>query len=674
VCSSRVELTNASLPFQASDRLVPSRVQVPHSSAGSSISPAGGSSGNNSSNTPQGERMGRRRSSASLSEHAAAARGLLASFLHHTHDDRSFIALDMDPEHACQQRWRSTVPEDVLVHSFSFLTPAELATVSTVSRSWSHASYEPSLWTHMDLSGLYLRVDDAFIIHLLGSRRFVHLKFLSLEGCSAITSKSIRAIMHFCPNLREIRLTDCRNISNPWLFVEMVKALPFLRRLELFGATREFGIVQAMQAARPKLDLGLFWLEYCAENGIKLNGSGLADCRYQDAFEGGGDDDQAAGRPGAPARVGGAAGAGQRGCWGRVKGRIIYASNFYHRGGNYPRTVLYSCENHSQQDFTDDSYHRCQVCEHLFAAPYKQSMRTEMICKVCFDRENLHNKKNWISLTDSTHIKQFGLTELVNKTVHVASRKNLPESLRSFGTTPCRLDYNLPEPLEIELEESPSPVNEESLGIIPRIGFVGLHAGSGLLDRDNVQEERKIPSPSGRNRPQRIDPGEVPLDTFVSVNGWRIDETVHRIRTQLRQASEQLNTRALLVYDSSHNIEVLADKRVILDGREGEEHMDLTVQAWAVALEIIYPVVIVMILSLHFSVLFYKQAVTTYTGETNYMSYIAPPSDGGMGALLVIIIALCVIVGIIIGAVLVYRFREQCERVRQHSNSMDSYY
>ena len=260
------------------------------------------------------------------------------------------------------------------MHSFSFLTPAELATVSTVCQGWSYAAYEPSLWTHMDLSGLYLRVDDAFVVHLLGSRRFVHLRYLSLEGCSAITSKSIRAIMHFCPNLRELRLTECKHISNPWLFVEMVKGMPFLRRLELFGCTREFGIVQPLLSSRPKfgLDLGLFWLEYVAENGIKLDGSALAKCRYEDRGGADEDDDEAAGaganpraRAAAAGRPAGAAaaagGQGQRGCWGRVKGRIVYASNFYHRGGNYPRHVLYSCENHTQMDFADERYHRCQV-------------------------------------------------------------------------------------------------------------------------------------------------------------------------------------------------------------------------------------------------------------------------------------------------------------------------
>jgi len=592
-------------------------------------------------------------------------------------DDHHFVALDIEANNggggagmvqaAAAPHWRSSVPEDVLVHSFSFLTPAELATVSSVSRAWSHASYEPSLWTHMDLSGLYLRVDDAFVIHLLGSgNRFAHLRFLSLEGCSAITNKTIRALMHYCPNLRELRLTECKHITNPWLFPELVKAMPYLRRIELLGVTREFAIVPAMQQARPKLDLGLFWLEYAAENGIKLDGSGLANCRYQ---EHGADEDEQGAAAAAPRA---AAGAGQRGCWGRVKGRLVYSSSFYHRAGNWPVSVLYSCENHSAQDFADPEFQRCQVCENLFARPWSRSMWTNLICKVCFDKENLHNKRNWIALSDGpSAVRGFGLTELVGKTVHVASRKNLPASLRSYGTTPCNLDYNLPEPLAAEVDEEDAAAEQQPM--IPRIGHVPLiqppvpAAGAGLglglaLPAGGRADGRRVSLGRGGRSSARIDPGEVPLATFVAGNGWRLDESIHRIRGQLKTAMEGLNTRALLVYDGSGQIEVLADKRVILDGREGEEAMDLTVQAWAVALEIIYPVLVVLILSLHFSVLFFKQNVWTWDGRTNYRAYIADPPAGGMGALVVILIALGVILAIAFGAFMVYRFREACER------------
>jgi hypothetical protein len=43
------------------------------------------------------------------------------------------------------------------------------------------------------------------------------------------------------------------------------------------------------------------------------------------------------------------------GCWGRVTGHVVYSSNqFYQRGGNYPREVLYSCVEHRDEDFKDE--------------------------------------------------------------------------------------------------------------------------------------------------------------------------------------------------------------------------------------------------------------------------------------------------------------------------------
>lgn len=504
-------------------------------------------------------------------------------------------------------RWAHAQPEDVFVHTFSFLTPAELARVSSVNRSWSHAAYEPSLWTHMDLSSMYTRVDDAFVTHLLGSRRFVHLRTLILEGCSAITNKSVKSILYFCPNLRELRLTACHHITNPWAIVELVKALPYLRTLEIFGVTKEFGIVPPILTHRPRIDLGLFWREYCAENGLKLDGGGLANCRYDEGAEDG---------PAMPA----AGGAGGRGCWGRVQGRIVYANDFYHRGGNYPLDVLYSCRNHAEQDFADPDYLRCHVCECLFSVS-GHSMWTDLICRVCFDETNLHSRKSWIPL-DASSVKEFGLSEVVTKTIHVASRKNLPVSLRSFGATPARLDYTLPDPPPRDLED------EEKEALVSH----------------------------------RIDPTDVPMSVFVGVNGWRVDETVHAIRGKLASAQSALNTRALLVYDANENIEVLADKRVILDGKEGEEHMQLTVQAWHQALEILYPILIVMVLSMHFCVLFVKQTQTTYNGVTDYTAYITSSGSDGLSSTMVLLIALIGVV-LLVGCIyLVYRFREQCER------------
>ena len=269
---------------------------------------------------------------------------------------------------------------------------------------------------------------------------------------------------------------------------------------------------------------------------------------------------------------------------------------------------------------------------------------------------------------------------MVSKTIHVASRKNLPVSLRSFGSTPCRLDYVLPEPLEAELEEDEQDEEEQALQALGRPIGAGAgaearhHRGLGLDEHEDDEQGGEEEEKSGlvsRRAPQRIDPSSVPMATFVAINGWRVDEAVHALRAQLRTAHKGLNTRALLVYDSAENVEVLADKRVILDGREGEEHMDLTVQAWHAALEILYPIVVVMILALHFSVLFAKQTRGEYDGKTNYSAYIATNPESSMSAVVVLIIAVVVFVALVIAVALIYRFREQCERVsdeQQHAH------
>lgn len=77
-----------------------------------------------------------------------------------------------------------------------------------------------------------------------------------------------------------------------------------------------------------------------------------------------------------------------------------------------------------------------------------------------------------------------------------------------------------------------------------------------------------------------IDPSNVPMPIFLQHNGWRVDDQVSQAKTIFRRAAKAKDTRALLVFDSKDNVEVLSDQRLILDGKDGEEHMQLTLQAW----------------------------------------------------------------------------------------------
>ena len=136
-------------------------------------------------------------------------------------------------------------------------------------------------------------------------------------------------------------------------------------------------------------------------------------------------------------------------CWGEVSGRLVLSSGVYHVPGNYPVQVLYSCEQHSDTDLSDARYHRCQVCEQLFVPA---SMYSEVVCNFCYDSENLSRRHHWIALTP-TAIREFGLSEVVGKTIRIAERKNLPITLLSFNTTPCNLDYSLPLPAQDDADD-----------------------------------------------------------------------------------------------------------------------------------------------------------------------------------------------------------------------------
>jgi hypothetical protein len=130
-------------------------------------------------------------------------------------------------------------------------------------------------------------------------------------------------------------------------------------------------VLSCCQAIRPAIGLGLFWMEYCASSGTAVNARTPAVCRHDGRVQG-------------------------VGCWGAVKGRLVYSNVFYHRRGNYPEEILYSCAAHAEEDEKDDAFQKCQNCEHIFRAP---SMWTDIVCRTCFDRSNLLTKARLLTHT-----------------------------------------------------------------------------------------------------------------------------------------------------------------------------------------------------------------------------------------------------------------------------------
>jgi hypothetical protein len=300
-----------------------------------------------------------------------------------------------------------------------------------VSHAWRACAYDASLWRRFDLSASYRVMDDANLRLVMASSRFAELNYLSLEGCTALTSVSVETIVEFCPQIQTLLLTDCSRID-PLSVLHALSQLPRLRKLELYGLTHDTSLAEdfiraslqypqsplrshrIMRTPARTFDLGFFLLEYCAQEGLKPDGHTMAECRFNTdvAFR---------------SRIG---------CWGGIKGRLVYDSCFYLRPGNFPCEILFSCKAH-QSEFTqreEDAYKFCAVCNYLISA---NAMWSELICLVCYDREILQNKKNWIHLT-SHRIEEVNITTIVSGTVRIGAIKNLPPRLKSYGVVQCR--------------------------------------------------------------------------------------------------------------------------------------------------------------------------------------------------------------------------------------------
>lgn len=140
-----------------------------------------------------------------------------------------------------------------------------------------------------------------------------------------------------------------------------------------------------------------------------------------------------------------------------MRGRLVYDNQMYRRGGNYPKEVLYSCQLHSQEDYKDQELFKCECCSRMFR---QDSMWGEIICNSCYDRENLRDVSKWIDLakfsskfnSNSTvfgasgrEMRSLGLSEIFDKTLHVANRKNIPHTLQSYGSYAFDLNCTVPE-------------------------------------------------------------------------------------------------------------------------------------------------------------------------------------------------------------------------------------
>lgn len=76
-------------------------------------------------------------------------------------------------------------------------------------------------------------VDDATLALLLNSVRFSDLVNLSLEGCSALTAKSVPVLKKRCPRLETLLLTGCDQFTADDV-LEITSNMKALKKIELY--------------------------------------------------------------------------------------------------------------------------------------------------------------------------------------------------------------------------------------------------------------------------------------------------------------------------------------------------------------------------------------------------------------------------------------------------------
>eukprot|EP01083_Nonionella_stella_P068656 182481_1 len=526
------------------------------------------------------------------------------------------------------------LPEELFVDSFTFLSPRDLAAVAAVSKTFRLSAYAPFLWRSFDLTGYSFGVHDAFMMHILAtSQRFSELTTLSLEGCDAITDQTLEVLTKHCPFLQTIFLTECFRISSDGVLA-FISEMKYLRKIELYHSGIPFTIVRRVRDLRPEIDLGYLWVLFCARFGILPNPdpelyprktahevrvsivsqsgeradtvsveplsesppsiSNVAErehtpspvvpfvralCRYESQFEAGG-------------------------CWGEVRGRVVYSNLDYERGGNYPDSVIHSCRNHINEDFKQDDYTQCQVCKFLFQ---NDSCWSDLICRVCYDRELMKDKNNWTLLTDR-NIKRLNFGDLTHKTLTLSDQRNLPKSMKLVGS--MKFDLDMPE----------------------------------------VYERYDL----------RSDEDYVPVQTFWECNSAHVEDQLEQVRTILKGAKETGNsTRALLCYGENEETLIYADRGVIADGDDGWDFLKVTMNAFHKFYHILLPLLFIMGFSLFFfiivpkvmeaesgspSTIFVPQLVSVDTGDIVFLGV-----TFGFVALILISLFLC------------WRFRAACE-------------
>ncbi len=323
------------------------------------------------------------------------------------------------PEAALQGRGIYKLNPDILQRILSFLPAPSLAVIARVSTEFRRVAYDSVFWDTLDLSPRCRRLDDNIALKLLRQPRFRKLKRLSLEGCSALTDRFLEQLPRLCPQLEVLLLTDCSSFTTATLH-DVALALP-LKMLELYGTTNDYSLalpISSHHRIGAGIDLGRFWLCYCASVGrhIDPKKNDTPTCRHE------------------------AGGRNHVGCWGQVRGRVLYSCVEYERRGSYPTEVLFHCENHKEEDLVSPDVYKCAICDKVFR---RVSMWSESVCALCHDLHILAQSSAWISLPHA-NLESLSFSQVLSKLVLLHHDKNLPTTLKSYGKVRFTVDTNIP--------------------------------------------------------------------------------------------------------------------------------------------------------------------------------------------------------------------------------------
>ena len=131
------------------------------------------------------------------------------------------------------------LPDDVIVRIFSHLPSDQLCQCSAVCRQWYALSWEPSLWTSVQINNPAINIDRA-LKHLTRRLSYdtpgvcVMVEKINLNGCSELTDRGLYHIAKKCVELRQLEVQGCSNITNIAMF-ELVSRCVNLEHLNVSG-------------------------------------------------------------------------------------------------------------------------------------------------------------------------------------------------------------------------------------------------------------------------------------------------------------------------------------------------------------------------------------------------------------------------------------------------------